>query len=125
MKGRMMSKVEKIAPDATLEDVLPTLVKPEDHVATVLATMQPCRKQHGNAHVRIGITGTGKVPYHKVVYTDQDGVEQHYGSFNGLHPDVGLKVHESTWSSRSMSFSEVQSLIGEIRGYRPAKASGD
>lgn len=120
----MMSDVKKIAADATLEDVLPTLLKPEDHVATVLATMQPCRRQHGNAHVRIGITGTGKVPYHKVVYIDDDGTEQLFGSFDGHNPDAGHKVHDSTWSSRSMSFVEVQALIGRIRGYKPKPSPG-
>jgi hypothetical protein len=112
----MMSKSALLAPDATLEDVRSTLTKPEDHVAMVLSTMQPCRRKHGNAQVRIGVTGTGKVPYHKVVYLDDDGAEQLFASFDGHNPDHKNKVHEHTWSTRAMSFAEVQGLLGRIRG---------
>lgn len=114
-----MVKTGEIASDATLADIRDRLTKPEDHVATVLLTMQPCRKAHGNAYVRIGITGTGKVPYHKVVFLDADGAEQLFGSFDGRNMDAGNKVHEDTWSTRTMSFAEVQALLGEIRGIKP------
>ena len=114
-----MVKTGEIASDATLADIRDRLAKPEDHVATVLLTMQPCRKAHGNAYVRIGITGTGKAPYHKVVYLDTDGAEQLFGSLYGRNMDADYQVHENTWSTKMMSFAEVQTLLGEIRGIKP------
>lgn len=115
-----MAVVMKIAPDATLEEVEPTLLNAEKHVAAVLGTMLPCRREHGNAHVRIGITGEGKVPYHKVVYLDEAGDEQLFASFDGRNKSENYRVHENTWSSRSMSFVEVQAQLGRIRGFKTA-----
>lgn len=107
-----------LALDATLADVRGSLSNAESHVATVLGTMSPCRKEHGNAHVRIGITGEGKEPYHKVVYFDGSGNECLYGAFIGKNAITDYSIHEKTWSEKSMTFSEVQNLIGEIRGYK-------
>lgn len=117
-----MATKEPISPDATLADVRHTLLEPERHVATVLGTMSPCRKEHGNAHVRIGITGEGKVPYHKVAYLDESGNEQLYAAFDGKNKNEEYIVHEKTWSTKSMSFAEVQSLLGDIRGFTPFKS---
>ena len=74
---------DAIPTDAMLATVRDTLPDPEKFARTVLGTMRPCLKEHGNAHVRIGITGEGKAPYHKVIYFDSQGAEQLYGSFAG------------------------------------------
>lgn len=115
-----MANGEPIPSDSTLEDVRGTLIDAERHVATVLGTMSPCKKQHGNAHVRIGVTGEGKVPYHKVVFFDGEGKEQLYAAFDGRNKNELYTVHEKTWSTRSMSFAEVQFLLGDIRGFKTA-----
>lgn len=104
--------------EATIESIADKLDNPEKFARTVLGTMHPCRKQHGNAYVRIGITGEGKAPYHKVVYDDEDGSERLYGSFAGKVMDEKYLVHEDTWSSARMSYEDVQALIGSISGYR-------
>jgi hypothetical protein len=114
----MMGRRGELSKDATLEDVLPTLLKPENHVRVVLKTMQACRRDHGNAHVRIGITGEGKVPYHKVTYFDAPNSEQLFGAYDGQHEARNVTIHESTWSCKSSSFEEVQALLGRIRGYK-------
>jgi hypothetical protein len=102
--------------DATLRTVLPTLTNPEGHVRQILENMSACNKKHGNAHVRIGVTGTGKVPYHQVSYLDQSGQYAVYASFDGKNP-----FQESSdprgWSSERMSRAEVMKLLGEIRGF--------
>lgn len=110
-----------LASDATLADVRHTLLDAERHIAVVLGTMSPCRKEHGNAHVRIGITGEGKVPYHKVTYLDAAGGEHLFASFDGRNENEDYKVHEDTWSTKSMTFEEVQALLGDIRGYKVKK----
>ena len=102
----------------TITDVLPSLAKPEEYVRVVLGHMAKCNKDKGNARVRIGVTGTGKYPSHKVVYSDDDGVEQLYGAWGEEIPFSGVAIHTDTWSSRSMNFDEVRELIGQIRGLR-------
>jgi hypothetical protein len=112
-----------IAADSTLEDVQATLLDPEKHVRNVLLTMGDCRKEHGNAHVRIGVTGEGKTPYHKVIYFDAEGREHLFGSYDGLKKDENYQVHEATWSTRSSSYDDVRQLLGRIRGFLPKKPS--
>ncbi|WP_151972677.1 hypothetical protein [Erythrobacter sp. EC-HK427] len=106
-----------IEPDATIGSIADKLDNAEKFARAVLGTMHPCLKEHGNAHVRIGITGEGKAPYHKVVYDDVDGCEQLYGSFAGKVMDEKYLVHEDTWSAKRMSYGDVQALIGALTGY--------
>lgn len=108
---------EVIAQDSTLEDVEPTLLDAEKLVSNVLWTMGACRKENGNALVRIGITGEGKAPYHKVTFLSDDGVEQLYGSYFGRKKDEAYQVHARTWSTRAMTYEEVQLQLGRIRGF--------
>ena len=112
----MMAR-DSIPSDATIESIQHLLDNPEKFTRTVLGTMRPCLKQHGNAYVRIGITGEGKAPYHKVVFTDASGAEQLYGSFAGKVMDETYKVHERTWSAARMSYAEAEGLLGSITGY--------
>ena len=107
-----------IRPDSTLVDIEATLLDAEKLVATVLLTMGPCRKEHGNASVRIGITGEGKAPFHKVSYVDEAGKETLYGSFFGKKKDEVYEVHERTWSTVAMTYDEVRSQLGRIRGFK-------
>ncbi|TPJ34266.1 hypothetical protein [Mesorhizobium sp. B2-6-5] len=104
-----------LASDATLRTVLPTLQKPEGHVRQILENMSACNKKHGNAYVRIGITGTGKVPYHQVSYLDPSGQHVVYGSFDGKNP-FQESPDPRGWSSERMARADVMKLLGEIRG---------
>src|SRR5690348_1645104 len=101
---------DTIPPNATIEDVLPTLSDPEEYVRTVVSTMAPCYVKHGNASVRIGITGEGKMPYHKVSYKALGDKEELYEAYGGGSPFYGVTVHQNTWSTRSMSYDEVRAL---------------
>ena len=69
-------RVAKLSSDITIADVLCTLQKPEEYLRVILAHLSECRMRHGSASVRLGTTGTGKLPYHKVAYTDAGGTEQ-------------------------------------------------
>ena len=51
----------QLRPDATIADVVQTLLEPEEYVRVVLGNMHACRQRHKNALVRIGITGQGKL----------------------------------------------------------------
>lgn len=41
-----------------------TLTHPESYVRRVLGNMHTCRKEHGSALVRIGVTGEGRQPHY-------------------------------------------------------------
>ena len=109
---------DSIPTDATIESIRPLLDDPAKFARTVAGTMHPCQKQHGSAFVRIGITGEGKAPYHKIVYDDGNGDEQLYGSFAGKVMDETYKVHDHTWSTARMSLADVENMIGSITGYK-------
>lgn len=108
---------DTIDPNATIRTVIDSLHDSDKYVRTVFGTMHPVWKAQGNAFVRIGITGEGKVPYHKVVFDDANGVEQLHGSFDGEVKDEKYQVHQNTWSTSRMSYEEVRDLLGEIRGF--------
>jgi hypothetical protein len=110
-----------IGSDATIIDVLPTLSEPVEYVRAVVGTMSACQEKNGNARVHIGITGEGKMPYHKIVFIDHHGSEQVYGAFSGGHPFKDIKIHENTWSSGSMTLEEVRGLLGRLRGWKGKK----
>jgi hypothetical protein len=56
-----------------------------------------------------------------VSYLDPAGEEAIFGAYAGKTPakDDEL-VREDAWSSASMSFLEVQSLLGELRNFKVA-----
>ena len=107
-----------IEPNAIIADVVPTLSDPEEYVRLIVATMAPCYKEHKNARVRIGITGEGKMPYHKITFADRDGIETFYGAFGGFNQFRDVKIHESTWSTAFTTFEDVQALLGKLRGWK-------
>jgi hypothetical protein len=108
----------KLKSDATIKDVLPTLEKPEEYVRIVLGHLMACkRKPHLDPRVRIGITGTGKMPYHKIVYLTEAGTEGFFAAYDGAH-EFGGVIQDHTWSSAAMTITEVQSVLGDLRGFK-------
>jgi hypothetical protein len=64
---------DPIPEDATIADVLGRLNAPERYVREVLGHMWECRKQHGAASVRIGVTGEGRAPHYQIEYPNPNG----------------------------------------------------
>jgi len=116
--GEVMSALA-LAKDSTIRDVLNTLLKPEEYVRVVIGHMSACRRKHKNSFVRIGITGRGKIPSHKVVYDDPSGIEVLYKAYGEETEFTDVEVRISTWSTARMSYDDVGMLLGEIRGYKP------
>jgi hypothetical protein len=54
--------------DATLADVLAILAKPENYVRRMLENMYNCKREHGNAESRLGITGSGIAPHYRIEF---------------------------------------------------------
>ncbi len=111
----------KLKPDATIEDVIRTLLDPEEYVRVVLGNMQACRQKHGDTIVRIGVTGQGKVPSHKVTFRE-DGEERLFGAYDGRNAFTDVQIHTNTWSTNAMTFGEVQNLLGDLRGWKPKRS---
>jgi hypothetical protein len=104
-----------LKPTATIRDVQSTLEKPEEYVRVVLEHLMGCKRQHGSARVRIGITGMGKVPYHKIVYDGEDGAERLFGAYDGQHRFPEVAPHDHAWSSVHMTVEDVRGILGELR----------
>lgn len=104
----------KIANDSTIASVWSHLADPRVYVAGARQKMMTCPKQHGNAHVRIGITGSGQKPCYRVFYMTPSGTEVVYGSYWDNHDalEIGDAV-TSNWSTASMDFVAVDSLLRE------------
>jgi hypothetical protein len=113
-------KVATLKKDAIIGDVIPTLSNAEEYVRIVLGNLSACKKAHGNASVRIGITGQGKIPSHKVEYRDRLGELVLFGAFDQDRPFTDVGIQEHTWSTATLTFAEVQQLLGDIRNFRRA-----
>lgn len=115
-----MIKKTHLPSDATLADVLPTLEDAETYLARMLGNMRFCQKRHGNARVRIAVTGKGPNPSYRVDYVkpvapDPDGtVFDAYGG-KAHYSFTAVNIMETNWSSRAMNLDEVLKLQAEFR----------
>jgi hypothetical protein len=120
--------------DATIADLLNSLNKPREYVQRVYENMWECKLEHGNASVRIGITGAGRAPYYRIEYArdeDSEGVSAVYvGLGHRKREDLGsldvaalFKTDSSrpdhflnadNWSSCVMSLDEVGALRADL-----------
>jgi hypothetical protein len=116
----------QLPPDATIADSLPATGK-EEFVRQIVGNMAKCQRLHGATRVRIGVTGAGAAPYHRVSYFDGErGVETAYGAFIGAAPFKNLtKVHDdASWSTSFSTLPEIQALLGELRNFKPIHPPG-
>ena len=106
----------KLPIDSTIATVWPHLVYQREYVAGARQKMMTCAKLHGNAHVRIGIRGTGQKPCYRIFYVAAEGVkaEKVYGSYWDNHsPLENEDAITTNWSTASMSFEEVDMFLKE------------
>jgi len=127
--------------DATIADVVGSLNKPAEYVRLVLHNMWDCKRQHGEASVRIGITGKGRTPHYLIEYHNESLSDPAvFGIYRGSsHKELeGLGkwnynivdllegkpiegqppehwVEEGHWSSRAMTLDEVSKLLLQLR----------
>lgn len=95
-------KYSAIEPNVTIVDVVPTLTNPKEYVRAIVSTMSPCHQKHGNASVRIGITGEGKMPSHKVSFVGTDGKDELFGAYS-RHGRSRLARHARPLEGRGCS----------------------
>ena len=111
-------KAGSIAKDATIITVWTRLTHQNQYVAGALAKMRECRAQHGNASVRIGITGTGQKPYFRIFSSGDEGQQHIFGSFfdNGDPLENGFAASQN-WSTASSTFEELENFYADKIGY--------
>lgn len=111
----------KIAPDATIADILSTLDKPEEYLRGIVGNLNECQRTYGDAWVRIGITGRGIVPHYRVEMPAEAAgtpVPWPWKVFNGRNHKTLVDedlLRDEHWSKRSMTLEETRKLLGEIR----------
>ncbi|KQP00286.1 hypothetical protein [Methylobacterium sp. Leaf91] len=102
----------KIASDSTIATVWPHLTNQRNYVAGARHKAQQCRDQHGNAFVKIGVTGSGQKPCYRVFYKGADGSEVIFGSYWDMHdPLDNERALNSNWSSVAMTYEEIHALM--------------
>ena len=111
---------DKLNHDSTIASEWSKLTYPREYVSTVRHKMAGCVGTHHNAHVRIGVTGTGQKPCFRIVYK-LDGKDEEFvfGSYwdNGTPLDKE-DVLSNRWSTASMSYDEIDVFLKEKIGWK-------
>lgn len=115
----------------TIKDAVPSLRDPVGYVRGVLANMQECKRKHSTAVVWIGTTGKGAIPNYRVapldsfdaLMTDHHDLPEYVEAYHGSsHKKISdWKLRGLNWSGNSMTFEEVQQLLGELRNFKSRK----
>lgn len=107
----------------TVRDVAQTVADPAEYVRRVFDNM---RGYHRDCQVRLAVDRQVKQPDYLVellIYDEEDGIEvavpQAMAVFSGrthTGEDAWGQNKVRTWSTEAMNWSEVQVLLGELRG---------
>jgi hypothetical protein len=115
---------KRIAPDSTLATVWPHLTHQRDYVAGVRHKAKQCNDEHGNAFVKIGVTGSGQKPCYRIFYKTDEGGDEIFGSYWDMHaPLDNERALNTNWSTAAMSFDEVHALMLEKHSRPTMKTS--
>ena len=125
---------EHIPKDATINDVVEKMRRPDEYVRQLLGHMHKLKSESPNLVVRIGVTGRGVAPHYRIdrrsvgtaIFGDGPMIEftplaAFHGSSHeplvpeGEEPDI---LREEHWSTAHMTFEEVQALLGRLRAAR-------
>lgn len=115
---------KKILADSTIATVWPHLTHQRDYVAGALNKARLCNKAHGNAFIKIGVTGSGQKPCYRVFYKTANGSEEIFGSYWDMHdPLENEHAINTNWSTAAMTYEEVHALMAEKHSPPSKKAS--
>jgi hypothetical protein len=101
---------------------------PEPYVRAVLANLWDCKRQNGDAFVRIEVgSGLGPPDYPTESLADEEtGQTMITGGFSGrTHkplPDAKVQLL-GRWSDDTVSLDEIAGFLGEIRNFNPKRKS--
>ena len=109
-----MASTGPIGPNDTIADVQSKLKNPIPYIRGVIDKLTACASIHGNAFVRIGITGTGQYPCYRVSYVSE-ATEQVFAAYNDNGtPFATAILNTIDWSGKSMSRKEVEHLAAKL-----------
>lgn len=121
----------KLNGNETIRDVVSSLAKPEPYVRGVLGNMSDFRRRGIDPIVKIGTTGQGIYPHYRIEPANGDGSDigaeitaflETMIAFGGRNHKpmewTAFDVRGEHWSEESMTYDEVQTLLGSLRGYK-------
>lgn len=109
-----------LEPHSRICEILDTLADPEDYIRGILGSFIEHKFDKATSVVRIGVSGEGifpnysiETPYDPTYIGPRGGSVQSRCFFSG-RDHQWMSISEA-WSSGSMTFSEVQALLGRLR----------
>jgi len=107
-------------PDARITDIVGTLADPVEYVRRVLGSFIEHSFDKQRSSMTIGISGTGLYPNYFIQEPSETASARRRTVFNGQsHREI---LDDSgwgeSWSSATMSFAEVQALLGDLRQFK-------
>ena len=103
--------------DSTLRTIVDSLSDPDRFVSKAFGVMHVEAKKHGNVMLRLGITGTGQLPNYRIEDAAGNPIEAFDGNTHNRWPDGSVFTASETWSRQAISKAEVETLLGELRGF--------
>jgi hypothetical protein len=104
--------------DDTIADVWSKLAHPHEYLEGVLENLLVCKREHGSAVVRIGVTGSGQKPYYWIMCLGPSGNRVSHAAFFDNHGPFAAEEKPVTegknWSSEHMTLKEIAALYGEV-----------
>jgi hypothetical protein len=119
---------DRLAPDETIETILPHLTDPDGYVRRVFGNMHRHEKIRDRLGVRIGVQGTGQKPYFRIVLDAVAGQEDRDDQIMGAYYDNGdpLRTSASTnsnWSTATTSYADVRAILEKWMNQRKQERS--
>lgn len=124
---------KKIPSGSTLTNLTGTPARRTEYVRNVLANFHALGPGHASFVVRIGVAGTGHSPHYKFeaavpvtmngepIGVSQDTFEIYHGANHKKMTAFDLEhIRDEHWSTKTMTFAEVQAHLGELRAHRKA-----
>ena len=106
-----------------IDDVLHTLADPVEYIRGIVGSFVEYRFDKADSVIRIGISGLGIVPNYSIETPCDPDPSRMNSRVSKRHVFNGRNHREflddcpigESWSSESMTFTEVQTLLGRLR----------
>ncbi len=105
--------------NVTLRDLVGKLNDPVAFIRGVIGVMHETKKEHGDVVVRLGLTGTGKLPNYRLdsAVTGQP-IQAFDGNGHGAWKGEEDFTAPTNWSTEAMTRTEVEDVLAELTGFK-------
>lgn len=90
-------------------------MRPADFIPAVYGRVHAAGREHGDVLLRLGVTGTGKLPNYRLESPDGSVIEAFDGNNHQPWPTGSSVLDGANWSSATMTLAEVEALLSEER----------